>query len=142
MPSSPAPVEVATPGATPASRPPAAAAGEGQRLLISGRYPEAAQAFLGDWGQSSAGYTVEIEVACQADTVAKGAAAASGKSELAILPYDLKGRSCYLVVWGTYPDRTSAEAALRELPSLFQPPAAQPRVASRARVLELSRGKK
>lgn len=92
--------------------------------------------------QSSAGYTVEIEVACQTDTVAKGAAAAAGKAEYTILPYDLKGRSCYLVVWGTYPDRTSAEAALRELPTLFQPPAAQPRVVPRAKIVELSRGKK
>jgi hypothetical protein len=141
-PASSATAEVATPSVPPGALPSTGAAGEGQRLMASGRYPEAALAFLGDWAQSPAGYTVEIEVACQADTVAKGAAAAAGKSELAILPYDLKGRSCYLVVWGTYPDRTSAEAALGELPSLFQPPAAQPRVASRARVLELSRGKK
>ena len=142
MPSSPAPVKVATPEATPASRPQAASAGEGQRLLASGRFPEAAQAFLGDWGQSAAGYTVEIEVACQADTVAKGAAAAAGKGEYTILPYDLKGRSCYLVVWGTYPDRISADAALNGLPALFQPPAAQPRVVPRAKIVELSRGKK
>jgi len=141
-PSGPAPVKVAPPDAAPASRPPATAAGEGQRLLASGRYPEASQAFLGEWGPSAAGYTVEIEVACQADTVAKGAAAAAGKAEYAILPYDLKGRSCYLVVWGTYPDRISAEEALRELPALFQPPAAQPRVVPRAKVVELSRGKK
>ena len=141
-PPSPVPVKVAPPDATPASRPPAAAAGEAHRLLASGRYPEASQAFLADWGPSAAGYTVEIEVACQADTVAKGAAAAAGKGEYAILPYDLKGRSCYLVVWGTYPDRTSAEVALRELPALFQPPAAQPRVVPRAKVVELSRGKK
>jgi len=141
-PSSPAPVQVAPPNTTPASRPPAVGAGEAQRLLASGRYPEASQEFLGDWVQSSAGYTVEIEVACQTDTVAKGAAAAAGKAEYTILPYDLKGRSCYLVVWGTYPDRTSAEAALRELPTLFQPPAAQPRVVPRAKIVELSRGKK
>jgi hypothetical protein len=141
-PSSSAPAEVATPSATPGSLPATAAAGEGQRLLASGRYPEAALAFLGDWAQSSAGYTVEIEVACQADTVAKGAAAAAGKAEYAILPYDLKGRSCYLVVWGTYHDKPSAEAALRDLPPLFQPPAAQPRVMPRAKILELSRGQK
>lgn len=127
---------------TPAPSRTAPAAGDGQRLLASGRYAEAAAAFLGEWGKSQAGYTVEIEVACQADTVAKGAAAAGGKAEYAILPYDLKGRACYLVVWGAYPDKTSAEAALGELPALFKPPGAQPRVAPRSKVLELSRGKK
>jgi len=85
---------------------------------------------------------VEIEVACQADTVAKGTAAAAGKGEYALLPYDLKGRACYLVVWGTYPDKASAESAMNGLPALFHPPAAQPRVVPKAKVLELSRGKK
>ena len=146
-PPSAAPVQVSVPAptvalpATPAP-PRTAPAGDGQRLLASGRYPEAAAGFLGEWGKSQSGYTVEIEVACQADTVAKGTAAAAGKAEYAILPYDLKGRACYLVVWGTYPDKASAEAALGQLPALFHPPAAQPRVVPRAKVLELSRGKK
>ena len=141
---SPAPAKPA-PSPTPVSpavKPqptPAPASGQGHQLLAAGKYPEAASAFFGDWAKSNAGFTVEIEVACQADTVAKGAAAAGGSSEYAILPFDLKGRSCYLVVWGVYADKAAADAALKALPPFFQT-AAQPKVIPKAKVLELSRG--
>jgi hypothetical protein len=143
---SPAPAKPA-PAAAPAPVPPAVnprpapapspAPGQGRQLLAAGRYPEAASAFLADWAKSNAGFTVEIEVACQADSVAKGVAAAAGSSEYAILPFDLKGRSCYLVVWGQYPDKAGADAALKALPAFFQT-AAQPKVLPKAKVLELS----
>ena len=109
-------------------------------MLAAGKYPEAAAAFFTEWSKSSSGYTGEIEVACQADTVAKGSAAAAGSAEFAILPFDLKGRSCFLVVWGVYPDKAAADAALKALPAFFQT-AAQPKVVTKAKVLELSRGK-
>jgi len=133
--SAPAPVP---PSAKPQPAPaPSPASGQGHQLLAAGKYPEAASAFLGEWAKSNTGFTVEIEVACQADSVAKGVAAAAGSSEYAILPFDLKGRSCYLVVWGSYPDRAGADAALKALPAFFQT-AAQPKVVPKAKVLELS----
>jgi septal ring-binding cell division protein DamX len=69
--------------------------------------------------------------------VAKGTAAAGDSPEFAILPFDLKGRACYLVVWGHYPDRAGAEAAMKALPAFFLQ-AAQPKVVPKAKVLELS----
>lgn len=142
----PAPKPPATspaPDVPPPARPssPAPAAGEGGQLLAAGKYPEAASAFLALWDKGSAGFTVSIEVACQPETVAKGYAAAAGSAQYAILPFDLKGRSCYLVVWGTYPDKASAEAALKALPVFFIQ-AAQPKVVSKAKILELSRGRR
>jgi hypothetical protein len=140
---SPATAKPAAAPAPPAAKPqpaPAPATGQGHQLLAAGKYPEAASAFLGEWAKSSAGFTVEIEVACQADTVAKGVAAAGGSSEYAILPFDLKGRSCYLVVWGQYPDKAGADAALKGLPAFFQA-SAQPKVLPKAKVLELSRAR-
>ncbi len=142
----PAPKPPATspaPDVPPPARPsaPAPAAGEGGQLLAAGKYPEAASAFLAIWDKGTAGYTVSIEVACQPETVAKGYAAAAGSTQYAILPFDLKGRSCYLVVWGTFPDKASAEAALKGLPAFFIQ-AAQPKVVPKAKILELSRGKR
>jgi hypothetical protein len=137
----PAPATAPAQAPPPAKAPPvpafAPASGQGHQLLAAGKYPEAASAFLADWAKSSAGFTVEIEVACQADSVAKGVAAAGGSTEYAILPFDLKGRSCYLVVWGQYPDKAGADAALKGLPAFFQT-AAQPKVLPKAKVLELS----
>ena len=66
------------------------------------------------------GFTINVEVACQTETVAKGLAAAGSSPEYIILPYDLKGRSCFRVIWGHYADRASAEKALKELPAFFK----------------------
>ena len=147
-PSSPGPSAIAAPR-PPLAQPPAVspapssrpAAGKASQLLASGAYSDAARESLAAWQNSPSGYTVLIEVACQADTVAKGLAAAAGRSDYAILPFDLKGRACFLVVWGDYPDKASAEEALRGLPAFFLK-AAQPRVVARAKVLDLSRANK
>lgn len=102
---------------------------DARALLAQGSYHEAAGAFAYVARNTKAAFTVNIEVACQPDTVQKGLAAAGGDEAFFVLPYDLKGRSCFVVLWGLYPDRPSAEAALARLPAFFRQ-AAQPRVVS------------
>jgi hypothetical protein len=97
--------------------------------LQAGRYAEAARAFSGALRGRTAAFTVDVEVACQPETIAKGLQAAGGDERFMVLPYDLKGRSCFRVIWGLYPDRTSAEAALAEIPAFFKQNAS-PRVAA------------
>ncbi len=136
-PAASAPEAASPPEATPASRsepppptPPAPATdAEARRLLEAGRYAEAARAFAGALRGRAAAFTVDVEVACQPETLAKGLQAAAGDERFMVLPYDLKGRSCFRVIWGLYPDRPSAEAALRELPAFFKQNAS-PRVAA------------
>lgn len=118
-----------------ASRAPAPA-GEGRDLLGKGRFPEAAKAFLAESAGRKAGYAINIEVACQPDTIAKGYTAAGSSADFMILPYSLKGRACYLVLWGYYPDRASADAALAQLPPFFTQ-SAQPRVIPWSKVADL-----
>lgn len=131
-----APPQPASSSAAPSPAPPSAA-GSPWDLLAKGDYPAAARAFRSSFQGRKGGYVVNIEVACQAETVAKGLAAAAGSRDYAILPYDLKGRSCYLVVWGDYPDRPAAESALKAMPAFFLQNA-QPRVVPWSKIQELT----
>jgi len=100
---------------------------EARSLLAQGQFHEAAGAFAYVARSAKAAFTINIEVACQPETIQKGTAAAAGDDSFFVLPYDLKGRSCFVVLWGLYPDRPSAEAALAALPEFFRKNA-QPRV--------------
>lgn len=102
--------------------------GEPRRLLQAGRYAEAARAFAAALRGKTAAFTVDVEVACQPETLAKGLQASGGDERFMVLPYDLKGRSCFRVIWGLYPDRPSAQVGLEELPTFFKENAS-PRVA-------------
>ena len=134
----PAPVAPATRPAVPKPSPPAektappvsspASLQQARKLLEEGRFPEAAQAFRRALDPVQGGYTIQVEVACQPETIQKGLAAAGSSGDYRILPYDLHGRSCYQVIWGHYPDRESADAALKTMPSFFLQ-ASSPRVA-------------
>lgn len=100
---------------------------EVRQTLAGGSYGEAAGAFAYLARNTKAAFTINIEVACQSDTIAKGLAASGGSEAFFILPYDLKGRACFAVFWGLYPDRPSAEKALSALPAFFKE-SAQPKV--------------
>ncbi|MGA9750991.1 MAG: DUF4388 domain-containing protein [Acidobacteriota bacterium] len=101
---------------------------QARKLLEEGRLPEAAQAFRMALDPIRGGYTIQVEVACQPETIQKGLAAAGSSDDYRILPYDLHGRSCYQVIWGHYAARESADAALKAMPSFFLQ-ASSPRVA-------------
>jgi septal ring-binding cell division protein DamX len=123
------PKEPANTTVTPPKEPePPAPAGDARDLLDQGRYAEAARAFQDEMRSKRGGFTINVEVACQPDTLAKGLAAAGGHRDFMILPYNLKGRSCYRVIWGHYPDKASAEEAMRDLPAFFKA-GASPQVA-------------
>ncbi len=134
----PAPVAPAIRPAIPKPSPPAektapqisspASLEQARKLLEEGRFPEAAQAFRMALGPVQGGYTIQVEVACQPETIQKGLAAAGSNDDYRILPYDLHGRSCYQVIWGHYADRESADAALKAMPPFFLQ-ASSPRVA-------------
>ena len=60
---------------------------------------------------------LQLMIACQEDTV-KGARRRAGvQGGLFILPYSLKGRPCYRVLWGLYENSDAARAAVPSLPA-------------------------
>jgi septal ring-binding cell division protein DamX len=130
VPAAPSPPLKPNPPAEKTALPVSSPAGlqQARNLLEEGRYPEAAQAFRRALGAVQGGYTIQVEVACQPETIQKGLAAAGSSDNYRILPYDLHGRSCYQVIWGHYADRESADAALKAMPSFFLQ-ASSPRVA-------------
>ncbi len=119
---------------SPPSAPPAAGnpADQGRTLLAQGRYKEAALAFQSAVRASSDRFAIDVEVACQPETIQKDFAESGGDHRYMILPYDLHGRACFRVIWGLYGTRAEAEQALKTMPPFFLQNAS-PRVASRPR---------
>jgi hypothetical protein len=66
-------------------------------------------------------------VACSPETVHKAVQNVPG-DDLFILPVNYKGRDCYRICWGVYPDRTTAEAAARAFPTYFRENSISPRI--------------
>jgi hypothetical protein len=150
----PTPVSIPTPIATPvrplATPPPAtprpatpAPAGsptgnlleQARTALRSGNYDQAARAFAAHIRRAPAGTaTIQLLVACSTDTVQK-AMSEVGSAELFILPVSYKGRDCYRMAWGVYPDAARAASAARSLPDYFRRGGASPRVMPAAEVV-------
>lgn len=103
---------------------------EAQRLLSEGRFSEAAGVFQKVYRSISGKYTINVEVACQEETVKKAFEASNGDPAFLVLHYKLGSRNCYRILWGVYRDRISAEKALKDMPE-FLLRDANPKVAHR-----------
>jgi len=128
---------LATPAPTPAptAAPAASTLDEARRALQRGGYAEAARAFAAHIRKAPPGTsTVQLLVACSTETVQK-AASEVGNRELFILPVNYKGRECFRMCWGLYPDAARAAAAMSALPDYFRRGGATPRVTAAADVL-------
>ncbi len=125
----PKPGRTSPPSAEPASKNPG---DQGRMLLVQGRYKEAALAFQSAVAASSDRFAIDVEVACQPETIQKDFAESGGDHRYMILPYDLHGRACFRVLWGLYKTRAEAEQALKAMPPFFLQNAS-PRVAPRPR---------
>jgi hypothetical protein len=75
--------------------------------------------------------TVQLLVACSADTVQKAVRSVSSP-ELYIVPVKYQGRDCYRLCWGLYAGADQAATAARALPDYFRKGGATPRVMSAA----------
>jgi general secretion pathway protein D len=128
----------APPAATPAPAPPTPAPETAQAqpapvtsppaLLRQGSLDEAARGFTAalsaDPGRQLG---IQALVACSPETVHKAVQNVPGE-ELFILPVNYKGRDCYRICWGVYPDRAAAEAATRRFPAYFRENNISPRI--------------
>ena len=103
--------------------------------LDAGKLDRAAALFqrlvVDDAGQ---GFTLQLMIACEAETVRNVRAGAGGGGQLFILPFNFKGRSCYRPCWGVYPSREAAREALQTIPASFTAAGVSPIVISLARL--------
>jgi septal ring-binding cell division protein DamX len=58
-------------------------------------------------------------IACQDDSIGKARRLDPGGA-IWFIPYTFKGKPCYKVYWGTYPDAGEAQAASEALPAEFK----------------------
>jgi hypothetical protein len=109
--------------------------GAARAALQAGRYDEAAPAFAAHVKGAAAGTsTIQLLVACSGETVQK-AVQAAGAEDLFIVPTNFKGRDCYRLCWGLYPNPARAGSAMRSLPEYFRKGGASPRVLPAAEIL-------
>ena len=65
-------------------------------------------------------WVLRLEVACQADTIARAVAAFPQPADLFLVPMAMKdGRTCRQVCLGHFKSEAEAQAALPHLPALF-----------------------
>jgi septal ring-binding cell division protein DamX len=110
------PAEPATPPAESTPPAPAPAAGFGfgfaQRLLDAGTIDRAAETFsraLRPMPRDR--YTLQMMIACEAETVRKARAGTRPDEGLFVLPIAVRGRGCYRVLWGVFESRDAASGA-------------------------------
>jgi hypothetical protein len=129
---SPAPVATLATPAPPATGTPGLT--EARNLLRSGQLDAAGRGFLAHVKSQPGSSTIQILVACSAETVQKATTNVGGP-ELFIVPVSFKGRDCYRLCWGLYPSEGAAESALRTLPAYFHEGGAKPRVVTGREIL-------
>lgn len=105
--------------ATPSSAPPAPDPPGARDLLNRGRYGEAAQVFRAALPPNRDAYSIRIAVSCLPSSIAGILQCSQGDSRLLLLPGRLQGEPCYQALWGVYPTRADAVAALDEVPETF-----------------------
>ena len=114
----------AAPGAEPsADRPTAPATGGfgfGQRLLDAGTIDRAAEAFKSALQPIPSGrFTLQMMIACEAESVRKARAGTRPDAGLFVLPVAVRGRGCYRVMWGVFETRAAADSGKGDLPKYF-----------------------
>src|SRR5204862_1202611 len=87
--------------------------------IAAGHYREAAESFRKAAG-AGRGYALQLEIACQDSSIREGAGHAGSGGEYFVLPFTLKGRQCYRVLWGVYPDAAAARRAEASVPAFFR----------------------
>lgn len=65
-------------------------------------------------------FTVQLEIACEPETLRKAYAQDRSGREIWITPYTFRGRRCYRVLWGKFASREAARDAASEVPKIFR----------------------
>jgi hypothetical protein len=145
-PAEPPQAKIASPSPSPAApapaEPPAVPSGDaasdltpGERLLDAGAVDRAADAFARTLSALPAEtLTLQMMIACEAETVHKARLGTRPESGLFVTPITVRDRSCYRVLWGLYPTRAEAETAAQSPPSYFAAAGIHPAVVPLGRV--------
>jgi hypothetical protein len=92
---------------------------QAKSLMQQGKLGDAAGKFATLWGGHKGLYTVQLALACESGTVQRAIRSARGSSEFFIMPKEYGGKSCYRLLWGSYPDRNAAFHGRSSVPKVF-----------------------
>ncbi|MET0619571.1 MAG: hypothetical protein ABW056_04795, partial [Thermoanaerobaculia bacterium] len=67
----------------------------------------------------NARFAVQLELACEIPSLTEAFAHDQPAGTMWVVKTSYRGRTCFRVLWGRYPDRESAERALSDAPSFF-----------------------
>lgn len=130
-PSPAAAAPTARPTPTPEAGTPAGADAResGYQLALSGKFAEAASAY-GALVKDKRGdrYAIQLELDCQVASLADAWRNGGKDRSVIFLPKALKGRACYVVLWGLYPSEAAASAQIPSVPRTLVEAGAKPRV--------------
>lgn len=119
-------------GGTAEPKPSLAAA---RTLLQKGQFPEAARGFAATLkGTAKSSYTLQLLVACSAETVQKAVSNVAAQ-ELFIVPVKYKGHDCYRLCWGMFESEGRARSAAHGVPDYFRKGGATPKPVATSGIL-------
>jgi septal ring-binding cell division protein DamX len=120
--------ETGTPETPEAKKPPEKAGGASgpTSMVLDGRIQEASLAWFRQLSAApKSNYTLQLEIACQAQTVSEAFSSFPDPAQLMVIPISYKGRMCYRVIFGLFSSEAAANGAIGEIPAMFmnqQPP--------------------
>ncbi|HSP07464.1 MAG TPA: hypothetical protein VLR94_09820, partial [Acidobacteriota bacterium] len=117
----PAPVQKAQQAPQAAKPTPASAAAPSTPLGLakSGKLADAANAWRKSLLPKKSQYTIQLEIACQDDTVLEAFQMLNDSPQVSVVPLDYKGKACYRVLYGVYLSTAEAETNRARLPQEF-----------------------
>lgn len=92
---------------------------QAREFMARGLFVQAAQAFQRELLGGDASYSIRIAVSCLPSSIAGAVLASEGRQEFMLVPGRLEGQPCFQALWGLYPTRDDALAALDEVPGTF-----------------------
>ncbi len=69
--------------------------------------------------EDSSKYTIQLELVCQKQSIAKAFEFAPKGSKFFVVPTNFHGRNCFKICWGIYSTESEAKQAISELPDYF-----------------------
>lgn len=100
------------------------------KLLRGGDYGQAANQTLQALQHARNKFTLSLEVACRPQTLQRGLEQSNFHPALYLLPREVKGQSCYALLWGLYPSANLAQRTMETLPAYFKQQTPPPRVSA------------
>lgn len=109
---------------------------QAQSSFLNNNFLVAANTWKNSIKNSPAYYTVQVELACQNDTINEAYNLIKDKNKFYLLPKKYKGNQCYIIAYGLFKNKQEAEKNYNELPEILLKQKYPPRIITIAELLK------